>query len=149
MVPGMIQPITFLLLSLVAPTTVTGFVQTNAGTIVGYRSKLNKDHCGCSLRRGAIEPPDMTGGTDWVNAAHSVAVRSLASCIIPPSATTLLSDIQDTQEATALAAATPPGLDDTTKLGLSVFAGIGVAAAGFKALVYWRMQYVVGQISCA
>lgn len=32
---------------------------------------------------------------------------------------------------------------DPTKLGLFAFAGFGVAAAGFKTAVYWRMQFVV------
>lgn len=34
------------------------------------------------------------------------------------------------------------GMDAKT-LGLFAFAGVGVAAAGFKTAVYWRMQYVV------
>lgn len=34
-------------------------------------------------------------------------------------------------------------MDDPSKLPLFALAGLGVAAAGFKTAVYWRMQYVV------
>lgn len=35
------------------------------------------------------------------------------------------------------------GLDPSMKLGLTAVGAVGVAAAGFKTAVYWRMQYVV------
>ena len=34
-------------------------------------------------------------------------------------------------------------LDDPTKVALFALGGLAVAAAGFQAVVYWRMQYVV------
>lgn len=80
------------------------------------------------------------GATAWADAAHAIlaaggedaSVSSAADLVASPSAaaTLLLSDAGQ-------------GLDDTTKLGLAAFAGVGVAAAGFKTAVYWRMQYVV------
>lgn len=67
----------------------------------------------------------------------------------------LVSTAGDSQNAAAVSLAAVPSwagsmlmsgiLDDMdpTKLGLFAFAGLGVAAAGFKTAVYWRMQYVV------
>lgn len=36
-------------------------------------------------------------------------------------------------------------LDPSVKLGLTAVGGVGLAAAGFKTAVYWRMQYVVSR----
>lgn len=38
------------------------------------------------------------------------------------------------------------GMDPSVKLGLAAFGGVGLAAAGFKTAVYWRMQYVVRDV---
>lgn len=54
-------------------------------------------------------------------------------------ATMVLSDAADA----VLSAA---GMDPSVKLGLAAFAGVGLAAAGFKTAVYWRMQYVVSDV---
>lgn len=133
-------------LCLLVPTDVAAFLSPGAsGTVSLQQPKLNNDRRVTNLSQAEMVPMEAAGLADWISTTESIISGQIGKDATSPAVTLLLSNINEA--GMTAAAATPPGLDDTTKLGLTAFAGVGVAAAGFKAAVYWRMQYVVSRAS--
>lgn len=135
-----------LFLFLLSPATVVALINLRYGNMISNCRylKLHNDRHGCKVRHLAVSPAEYETTTEWMLSAGKILASYGESRILPPGLVTLISEAEEA--GTSMAAAAAPVMDDATKLGLAAFAGVGLAAAGFKGAVYWRMQYVVSSL---